>query len=72
MTAWSFARPRCEKHCSRYDTRRRSWRPLDTCPFKTSLVANAPRVEFPEHGVPRALRATDTSSCSAEILRAGP
>ena len=31
--------------------RRRSWRHLDTCQFKTLLVADVPRVECPEHGV---------------------
>jgi transposase len=43
--------PRCKKPCPGYDTRRRSWRHLDTCQFKTILVADVPRVECAEHGV---------------------
>ena len=46
-----FACPRCARDCGRYDARRRSWRHLDTCQFKTVLVADVPRVECPEHGV---------------------
>lgn len=43
--------PSCGKSCPGYDTRRRSWRHLDTCQFKTILVADVPRVECGEHGV---------------------
>lgn len=43
--------PTCERPCSRYDARRRSWRHLDTCQFKTLLVADVPRVQCAEHGV---------------------
>ncbi|MSR63905.1 MAG: transposase family protein, partial [Planctomycetes bacterium] len=43
--------PTCGKPCPGYDTRRRSWRHLDTCQFKTMLVAEVPRVECGEHGV---------------------
>jgi transposase len=43
--------PNCGKRCPGYDTRRRSWRHLDTCQFKTMLVADVPRVECNEHGV---------------------
>lgn len=43
--------PSCGKPCPGYDTRRRSWRHLDTCQFKTILVADVPRVECGEHGV---------------------
>lgn len=43
--------PRCGKACPGYDTRRRSWRHLDTCQFRTILVAEVPRVECGEHGV---------------------
>jgi transposase len=43
--------PSCSKPCPGYDTRRRSWRHLDTCQFKTILVADVPRVECSEHGV---------------------
>ena len=43
--------PTCGKPCPGYDTRRRSWRHLDTCQFKTVLIADVPRVECGEHGV---------------------
>ena len=43
--------PKCGKVCPGYDSRRRQWRHLDTCQFKTLLVADVPRVECPEHGV---------------------
>jgi transposase len=43
--------PTCGKPCPGYDTRRRSWRHLDTCQFKTVLIAEVPRVECGEHGV---------------------
>ena len=34
-----------------YDSRRRRWRHLDTCQYKTILEADVPRVKCPEHGV---------------------
>lgn len=43
--------PSCGNPCPGYDTRRRSWRHLDTCQFKTILVADVPRIECGEHGV---------------------
>lgn len=43
--------PDCGRACSCYDHRRREWRHLDTCQFKTTLLADVPRVECPEHGV---------------------
>jgi transposase len=43
--------PTCGKPCPGYDTRRRSWRHLDTCQFKTILLADVPRVNCTEHGV---------------------
>jgi transposase len=48
-TRWAC--PSCGKPCPGYDTRRRSWRHLDTCQFKTFVVADVPRVECGEHGV---------------------
>ncbi len=41
----------CGKECPGYDTRRRQWRHLDTCQYKTIVVADVPRIECPEHGV---------------------
>jgi len=43
--------PECGKACPGYDGRRRRWRHLDTCRFKTILEADVPRVECAEHGV---------------------
>jgi transposase len=46
-----MACPSCGKPCPGYDTRRRSWRHLDTCQFKTFVVADVLRVQCAEHGV---------------------
>lgn len=46
-----FTCPQCGTPCPGYDTRRRSWRHLDTCQFKTILEASVPRVRCSEHGV---------------------
>jgi transposase len=43
--------PTCATSCPGYDTRRRSWRHLDTCQFRTILEAEIPRVKCPVHGV---------------------
>jgi len=43
--------PECGKPCSGYDTRSRRWRHLDTCQYRTVLVAQVPRIECPDHGV---------------------
>lgn len=43
--------PQCGKVCPGYDTRRRSWRHLDTCQFKTIVVADVPRVKCDTHDV---------------------
>lgn len=43
--------PTCGGICGRHDTRRRSWRHLDTCQFKTMLTAEVPRVNCPCDGV---------------------
>lgn len=41
--------PTCEKACPGYDTRQRKWRHLDTCQFKTMVIADVPRVQCAEH-----------------------
>ena len=46
-----FVCPTCGQASPGYDTRRRSWRHLDTCQFKTILIADVPRVRCAEHGV---------------------
>jgi transposase len=43
--------PDCGKTCPGYDSRKRSWRHLDTCQYRTFLVADVPRVKCETHGV---------------------
>ena len=44
--------PECGKECKVYDNRNiRKWRHLDTCQFKTYLVASIPRVICSEHKI---------------------
>lgn len=43
--------PKCNAHCERYDSRRRQWRHLDTCQYKTFIEAQVPRVKCSSHGV---------------------
>ena len=43
--------PTCGRQAPGYDSRRRRWRHLDTCQYKTILEADVPRVRCPEHGV---------------------
>src|SRR5687768_1104327 len=47
----SLVCPECGKACPGYDTRQRSWRHLDTCQFKTILVADVACVNCAAHGV---------------------
>lgn len=41
----------CGRRSTRYDSTERRWRHLDTCQFRTILVAEVPRVKCDEHGV---------------------
>lgn len=41
----------CGKEAAGYDRRERRWRHLDTCQYRTVIVAQIPRVCCPEHGV---------------------
>ena len=43
--------PKCQGQGSRYDSRERRWRHLDTMQYRTILVADVPRVQCDEHGV---------------------
>lgn len=43
--------PECGATSPRHDTRKRSWRHLDTCQFKTILTAEIPRTKCSKHGV---------------------
>ncbi len=48
----SLACPQCKEVCPFYDLRTaRSWRHLDTCTYRTELIARIPRVKCPAHGV---------------------
>ncbi|MEM6777461.1 MAG: ISL3 family transposase [Planctomycetota bacterium] len=50
-----FCCPECGDHLSCHDhTEERRWRHLDSCQFKTILVARIPRVKCPVHGVKNA------------------
>ncbi len=42
--------PVCEAVMHKHDQERRRWRHLDSCQFKTFLVADVPRVNCPKHG----------------------
>jgi transposase len=46
-----FTCPTCGTGCPGYDKRQRQWRHLDTCQYKTILVADVPRIQCKEHGV---------------------
>lgn len=41
----------CGQTAPRYDSRRRRWRHLDTCQYKTIVVAEVPRINCPQHGI---------------------
>jgi transposase len=43
--------PACGAVGKQHDTRRRTWRHLDTCQLKTLVTADVPRVRCTEHGV---------------------
>ena len=43
--------PVCGKESAGYDSRERRWRHLDTCQYRTIVVAKVPRISCPEHGV---------------------
>jgi len=43
--------PECSTPSPGYDARPRRWRHLDTCQYRTILMAQVPRVSCPEHGV---------------------
>jgi transposase len=42
--------PECGKRMHLHGSERRKWRHLDSCQFKTILVADVPRAKCPEHG----------------------
>lgn len=47
-TLWGC--PVCGQRMQKHDSDRRRWRHMDTCQFKTIVVADVPRVKCPEHG----------------------
>lgn len=42
--------PECGQAAPRYDSRKRTWRHLDTCQFQTLVTAEVPRVQCAQHG----------------------
>lgn len=46
-----FPCPKCQSLCESYDTRKRRWRHLDTCQYKTIIEAEIPRINCSDHGV---------------------
>jgi transposase len=50
-TGEALACPACGAACPGYDKRERRWRHLDTCQYRTILIADVPRVNCAEHGV---------------------
>lgn len=47
-----FQCPECATECPCFDhAPERRWRHLDSCQFKTVLIAKSPRVDCPTHGV---------------------
>ena len=59
--------PECGTAVPGYDTRRRAWRHLDTCQYRTILEASVPRVECPTHGVLQVL-----VPCADDVISAYP
>ena len=57
--------PLCGKAAPGYDTRQRRWWHLDTCQYRTVLVADVPRVECKEHGVHQ--MAVSWSECNSRF-----
>ena len=48
----NFFCPECQRPANVYDRgEKRTWRHLDSCQFKTYLLASLPRVSCPKHGV---------------------
>lgn len=45
-----LACPECGKTSPRYDSRKRTWRHLDTCQFQTLVSTHVPRIQCSEHG----------------------
>lgn len=43
--------PECGEECAQHDRRKRSWRHLDTCQYRTILTAEIPRAKCEKHGV---------------------
>ena len=43
--------PVCQEQMTRHDSRKRRWRHLDTCQYRTILEADVPRGRCEEHGV---------------------
>ena len=46
--------PECKTDGGVHERRERKWRHLDTCEYRTVIIAQVPRVRCPEHGVRQA------------------
>lgn len=46
-----FNCPTCQSECPRHDHRKRRWRHLPTCEYRTIIEVDVPRVRCEEHGV---------------------
>ena len=57
--------PKCEGRGSRYDSRERRWRHLDTMQYRTILVADVPRVQCDKHGVVQVTALSRRFNCNA-------
>ena len=60
--------PQCGQPARRYDTRRRRWRHLDTCEYRTILAAEMPRVHCQRHKVKQVT--APWSECRSRITSA--
>lgn len=50
-TADKLRCPKCDKLCSRYDTRRSQWRHLNMMEYESVVVCDIPRIRCKEHGI---------------------
>ena len=67
----SYRCPECGGSASRHDSRRRRWRHLPTCQYRTILTADVPRVRCAKHGVhPIGVPWTDAGSRFTALFEA--
>ena len=66
----SYRCPESGGSASRHDSRRRRWRHLSTCQYRTILTADVPRVCCAEHGVPT-IRVAPANQTPRAVRRSG-